>query len=446
MKKLVKNLCCTLLLVTSPLFAQIEPDDIALASDNFQETFYEALKQKGIENYDKAITALETCLTLEPNNPAVFSELGKNYLASRNYKKAYDSFERASQLDPKNMWFLVGMYDVCYATRDFDQAIEIVKKLIPFKRDYKEDLTSLYMNTQQFDKALTLINELNETVGKTDSRENYKMVILRNPKYQEAEIQNLEALIAKEPNVESNYISLMFLYSESSREEKSLAVAKKLEKAIPTSDWAQVSLFKFHLAKNDGANAVKSMNAVLSSNKIDNKIRHRILNEFLIFAKDKPEFDADLQKAISYFENDAEVDVAKEIGKFFHAKKDFSKAEKFYNQHLQSHPEDIETVVLLFEVFGEQQQFVAMAQKAESMIESFPLEPNLYFYAGLANNQLKSFKKAKDLLEMGLDYIVDNKQLEMNFHIQLGESFSGLDDKKRTEQHFQKAEQLLKKR
>lgn len=445
MKKFAISLLIMCLLSASFSYAQVEPDDIALASDDFQEAFYEALKQKGIENYDKAVTSLEKCLKMEPNNAAVFSELGKNYLAQKDYKKAYDSFERASQLDPKNMWFLVGMYDVCYETRDYDQAINIVKKLIPFKKEYKEDLASLYMNTQQFDKALTLINELNDNVGKSDLRDNYKASILRDPKYQNAEIQHLEELLVKEPKVEANYISLIFLYSESNNEEKALKVAKKLEKEIPTSDWAQVSLFKFHLANNDGQKAVKAMNSVLTSTKIDGKIRHRIMNEFLIFAKDKPEFDADLQKAISYFDNDPEVDVAKEIGKFFHSKKDWAQAEKYYNLHLQNNSDDLETVILLYEVYGELKQFDTMAKKSEAMIESFPLQPDLYFYAGLANNQLKNFKKAKDLLEMGLDYIVDDRQLEMNFNIQLGEAYSGLGDKKQMDKYFQKAEAILKK-
>ena len=440
MKKIALQFILLLCLSTSSLYSQVEPDDIALASDDFQEVFYDALMQKGIENYDKAIIALEKCLNLQPNNATIYFELGKNYLAQKDYKKAYDSFERATKLDPKNMWFLVGMYDVCYETRDFDQAIEIVKKLIPFKKEYKEDLTSLYMNTQQFDKALTLINELNDNVGKTEMRDNYKASILRNPKYQDAEIVHLEELIVK-----ANYISLIFLYSEGNQEEKALKIAKKLEKEIPTSDWAQVSLFKFHLANNDGQKAVKAMNSVLASKKIDNKIRHRVLNEFLIFAKDKPQFDGDLQKAIAYFDNDPEVDVAKEIGKFFHNKKDWAKAEKYYNLHLQSNSDDLETVILLYQIYGEQQQFLILAQKSEAMIESYPLQPDLYFYAGLANNQLKNFKKAKDLLEMGLDYIVDNRELEMNFNIQLGEAYSGLGDKKQMEKHFQKADQILKK-
>ena len=146
------------ILFSASLLAQTEPDAIALADDDFQNSFYESLLQKGIENYDKAITALEKCNKLQPENDVVFFEMGKNYLAQKKYKDAYDYFEKATKINPKNQWYWVGMYDVCYETKDFNQAIVIVTKLIEFKKSYKEDLVSLYMNTQQFDKALTLIN------------------------------------------------------------------------------------------------------------------------------------------------------------------------------------------------------------------------------------------------------------------------------------------------
>lgn len=157
-----------LIALSGSTFAQKEPDDIALANNEFQISYYEALKQKGIENNDKAIQELQNCLKLEPNNAAVYNELGRNYLKLRDYKASYDSFEKATQIDPKNRWYLHGMYDVCYQTKDYNQAVLIVTKLVSFDAGYKEDLTSLYMYTQQFDKALALINELNDTVGKSE--------------------------------------------------------------------------------------------------------------------------------------------------------------------------------------------------------------------------------------------------------------------------------------
>ncbi|GAA4033776.1 hypothetical protein GCM10022386_17950 [Flavobacterium cheonhonense] len=434
-----------MLFVPTLLLAQTEPEDVAAVDDKFQNFFYESLKQKGIENYDKAIEALQRCQELEPNNAVVYFELGKNYLAQKKYKDAYDNFEKVTQMDPKNRWAWVGMYDVCYDTHDYNQAIIIVQKLIEFKADYKEDLTSLYMNTQQYDKALELINELNEKVGRSDKRDLYKADILRDAKYQTAEKNNLLDQIKKFPKDESNYISLIYLYSQSNQEEKALEIAKKLEKEIPTSDWAQVSLFKFHLNNGDGDNAVKAMNIVLPSKKIDPKIKHRILNEFLLFAKNNPKYETDLDKAIAYFDNDKEVKVAKEIAKFYVSKADWPKAVKYFEMHLKNAPEDMESLLLLLQAYTENNQFEALAKKADELTQLFPTQPQFYYYAGLAYNQLKSFKKATDILETGLDFVIDDTALEINFNIQLGEAYNGLGDMKKKEKYFTKANELINK-
>lgn len=434
-----------MLFVPTLLLAQTEPEDVAAVDDKFQNFFYESLKQKGIENYDKAIEALEKCKELEPNNAVVYFELGKNYLLQKKYKDAYDNFEKVTQMDPKNRWAWVGMYDVCYDTHDYNQAIIIVQKLIEFKADYKEDLTSLYMNTQQYDKALELINELNEKVGRSDKRDLYKADILRDAKYQTAEKNNLLDQIKKFPKEESNYISLIYLYSQSNQEEKALEIAKKLEKEIPTSDWAQVSLFKFHLNNGDGDNAVKAMNIVLPSKKIDPKIKHRILNEFLLFAKNNPKYEPDLDKAIGYFDNDKEVKVAKEIAKFYAGKANWPKAVKYFEMHLKNAPEDMETLLLLLQAYTENNQFDALAKKADELTQLFPTQPQFYYYAGLAYNQLTSFKKATDILETGLDFVIDDTALEINFNIQLGEAYNGLGDIKKKEKYFTKANELINK-
>jgi tetratricopeptide (TPR) repeat protein len=427
--------------------AQIEPEEIKVDGDKFQDFFYESLFQKSIENYDKSLVALDQCLKLKPNNATIYFEMGKNYLASKDYKNAYSSFEHATQIDPNNKWFWVGLYDVCYETKDFNQAIIIVNKLISFDAEYKEDLVSLYMVTKQYEKALVGINELNEKVGKTERREMYKMEILSAGKFQNSEVDNLKDLIDKNPKEESNYIALIFLYSNNNEEDKAEEVAKKLEKEIPESVWAQVSLFKNYIEKNDGASAVKSMNTVLASPKVDSKIKHRILNEFLLFATANPKFVPDLDNAIEYFKNDKSVNVAKEIGKFYHNKQQWENAIKYYDlSEKKSSEADLETSLLWLQANTELKHFEPVVKKATAMIDTYPAEPQFYYYAGMANNQLQFFKKAKEILEMGLDYVVENKDLEINFNIQLGEAYSGLGDNAKKELYFNKANQLLKEK
>jgi tetratricopeptide (TPR) repeat protein len=436
-----------LLCNTLTVLAQAEPEQIGVEGDKFQDFFYESIFQKSIENYDKSLVALDQCLKLKPNEPVIYFEKGKNYLASKDYKNAYSSYEHATQIDPNNKWFWVGLYDVCYETKDFNQAIIIVNKIIPFDSEYREDLVSLYMATKQFDKALAEINDLNDKVGKTERREMYKMEILSEGKYQNSEVDNLKDLINKNPKEEANYIALIFLYNNANQDDQAQVVAKKLEKEIPESVWAQVSLFKNYLDKNDGTNAVKSMNTVLASSKIDSKIKHRILNEFLLFANANPQFEPDLDHAITYFKNDKEVNVPKEIGKFYYNKKQWNKAIKYYEISEKSNSEvDLENSLLWLQANTELKQFEPVVKKAMAMIDTYPAEPQFYYYAGLANNQLQSFKKAKDILEMGLDYVVENKGLEINFNIQLGEAYSGLGDAAKKELYFNKANQLLKEK
>jgi tetratricopeptide (TPR) repeat protein len=426
---------------TGNLVAQVEPLDV----NKFVDSFYESLKQKGIENYDKAISSLEICLKLEPENATVHFELGKNYLALKDYKNAYRYFEQAAQIDPTNKWFFIGMYDVDYETKNFKNAVKTIHKLIPFDPKFKEDLTSLYMNTGQFDEALALINELNQNVGKTDRRESYKMQILSQGKYQDTEIANLLEEIRKNPKEEANYISLIYLYSKHNDEKKMLETAKLLETEIPKSEWAQVSLFKNYIEKNDGKKAVSAMNIVLGSDKIDSKIKHRVLNEFLLFTNKNPQFDPDLEKAIQSFDSDREINVAKEVAKFYHSKKQWDKAIPYYQKAIKKNSStDIETNLLLLQAYTEIKNFNEIAPLATEMISIFPAQPQFYYYAGLAQNQLSQFKKAKDVLEMGMDFVVEDVALEINFNIQLGEAYNGLGDAAKKDFYFLKATQLLK--
>lgn len=444
-KRVLVILFFALLGNTVSVLAQTEPEDIAMATDEYKDSFYESLKQKGIENYDKAIVSLEKCIKLKPNDAVAYFEMGKNYFFLKEYQNAQSSFEKATQLDPKNKWFWLGIYDVSYETKNYPLAIETIQKIIPFDEEYKDDLISLYMITNQYDKALSLINEMNDKFGKSEDRERYKLQILSQGKYQNAEISNLIDQIKKNPKEESNYVNLIFLYSKSEETDKALEVIKQLAKEVPNSEWGQVSLFKVYLDANQADKAIKSMNVILSSSKIDSKIKHRTLNEFLIYVNKNPQYAPDLEKAIAYFDNDKEVDVAKEIGKFYHSKNQFENAIKYYEKDLKSNSDtDRETNLLLLEVYMKAKQFEPMTKRAMNMIEVYPSQPQFYYYAGLGNNQLQQFKNAKTVLEMGLDYVVDDVKLEASFNIQLGEAYNGLGDAKKKEEYFLKANELLK--
>ncbi|MCL9769597.1 cytochrome C biosynthesis protein [Flavobacterium sp. HXWNR69] len=426
------------------LFAQDNPDAIALVDDQLENNFYEAMKQRGIENYDKAIVAIQKCIEKEPTNAAFQYELGKNYLSLKNYVDAESAFKKAVELDNKQRWYWNGLYDVYYQTKDFQKSIPIVEKLIEFDANMKEDLVSLYMNTNQHAKALELLNNMESSSKLTRTMEFYKLRLQETNKLAKPQKEQLEDAIKKNPKVEQNYIDLIVFYTNLNQEEKAFEVAKQLEREIPSSDWAHVSLVKFHLNNNDGENASKSMFKVLENDRMDLKIKHRVFNEFLIFAVKNSTYLKEIDKAIPYFDNDKEINVAKEVAKFFWKKNDLEKTAYYFEKALKKNSDDIDAMELYLEVLIQKQDFLLVTKKSEEYLESFPTQSGFYFYAGLGYNQLKEYKKAKNNLENGLDFVVENPSLEANFYKQLIISCENLNDNAKKQVYTNKLKQLQK--
>ena len=424
------------------LFAQQNPEDIALEENKTEDYFFEALAQRGIENYDKAIVAIQKCLEKEPKNPAFLYELGKNQLDAKDYVAAKITFKSAVEIDNKQRWYWNGLYDVYYETKNFDKAIGVVQKLIEFDPNMREDLVSLYMNTDQKEKALHLLKEMEASSHLTKTMEFYKLKLESSKEFASPKKETLEKGIKEHPKYEQNYIDLISLYLSFNQEEKAFEVAKVLEKEIPNSDWAHVSLVKFYLASNDGINASKSMFKVLMNSKIDLKIKHRVFNEFLIFAVKNPTFFTDVDAAIPYFDNDSEIAVAKEVAKFFWKKSDLDKAIYYFEKAIKKSPDDIESLNYFLEVLQQKQDYQRLVVKATEYIELFPTQPNYYFYAGLGYNQLKNYKKAKENLENGLDFVIEDLKLEANFYEQLVISCEFLNDLKAKQLYASKLKQI----
>lgn len=422
--------------------AQQNPEDIALEENKTEDYFFEALTQRGIENYDKAIIVLQKALEKEPKNAAFLFELGKNQLDVKNYIAAEMAFKNAIEIDAKQRWYWNGLYDIYYQTKAFDKAIGVVQKLVEFDPNMREDLVSLYMTTDQKEKALALLKEMEATAHLTKTMEFYKLKLERSTEFAAPKKETLELGIKEHPKYEQNYIDLINLYLSFNQEDKAFEVARALEKEIPSSEWAAVSLVKFYLNANDGTKASQAMFTVLQSTKMDFKIKHRVFNEFLIFTVNNPVYFKEVDAAIPYFDSDTSLSVASEVAKFFWKKKDLDKAAYYFEKAIQQKPDAVESINYYLEVLQQKQDFQRLVRKAIEFSELFPTQSNYYYYAGWGSNQVKNYQKAKEYLENGLDFVVDDQPLEVLFYEQLIISCENLKDITGKQRYSSKLKQI----
>src|SRR5690606_38116691 len=109
---------------------------------------------------------------------------------------------------------LEGLYDVYYHTDAYEKAIGVVKKLVTYDTDYKEDLANLYVRTQSYDDALTLLDELDYVYGNSDYRDQLRQKIYLENDNSSDQISDLKNRINRDPSNEQNYLNLIYFYSE----------------------------------------------------------------------------------------------------------------------------------------------------------------------------------------------------------------------------------------
>ena len=130
-------------------------------SDDFQESFFEALKQKGIQNYDKAINAFLKCKQIDASNVVVDHELAKVYYASKQYPLAEEYALTAVTSEPENYWY----------TDTFVRILEKQGKNVvntslnlPFELpEFNENLASIYLKKGNYETALNIITKAKQS-------------------------------------------------------------------------------------------------------------------------------------------------------------------------------------------------------------------------------------------------------------------------------------------
>ncbi len=127
-------------------------------SDTFQEQFFEGLKQKGIQNYDRAINAFLECKQLEPENSAVAHELAKAYLGDKKYQQALESALVAINTVPDNYWYLHTLYETLRAQGN---TLDLVAERIPNENSsLQAHLADIYFKAQKYEEALAVLKGL----------------------------------------------------------------------------------------------------------------------------------------------------------------------------------------------------------------------------------------------------------------------------------------------
>ncbi len=417
-------------------------DDLGNVDDKFQELFYEALKQKGIENYDRSVEALLKCIEIDNSVPVLYFELGKNYNKLKNFGAAEDALKKAVKIEPDNEWFLDELYGFYASQNEYDKAIKTVKQLVKYHPDYKEDLASLYVQTKKYNDALKVLDELDAEFGISVARDLMRNQIYEATGRKKDQIKNLESRVENNPDKESNYLALIFRYSENNDKEKAFETAKELLKINPKSQIVHLALYKFYLDDNATDKAIESMKIVLKSSQIKPEAKLKVLSDFVSFVRENPEYESDLVEVTALVDDSNNGKTLVELAQYYLKKGDKTKALKYYEDALALETNNFQILRNVLLLYIDLKQFDLASEKSSKALEKYPSQPIFYLINGVALNGLSQSEKAVEILESGLDYIIEDTKMEADFYSQLSKAYTSLNNTAKAKTFADKAKQL----
>ncbi|MCF6223717.1 MAG: hypothetical protein L3J34_08315 [Flavobacteriaceae bacterium] len=106
---------------------------------------------------------------------------------------------------------------------------------------------------------------------------------------------------------------------------------------------------------------------------------------------------------------------------------------------------DYSSLKLLLEREFKTKQFLDLLNDSEKAINLYPVQPFVYLMHGVALNNIRKYKNAIATLETGLEYLIEDNDLEAQFMEQLSLSYKGLGENKMASIYYKKALDLRNK-
>jgi len=419
----------------------------------FRNHFHDAIAEKMIGHYDRAIELFEHCLTLNQSSHATYFALSELYEITGNQAKAIQSAENAYRLDATNKWYALRLGDLFFSIGDyqnsakyFDAGIDETEKNIDLKFKYAESL--IYSN--QYQKAIVVMDEIEVETGKIPELSLTKHDMYLSLGEDEKAEHELNSLIADNPSNVENRIVVADYFLKTNQLDKAKLIAEETIKLNPESGTAYIIIADVALRKGDLDAAFENLKKgfvkedVTIERKLElvwglapyafegatdeaKKIESGVESLFLLI------YDVELknEKLHRYYGT-----FLKNQGKKPEALAQFKLAFALKNS-------DFSTMEQLLNIEYEMNAYSNLYLDGQKAIELYPSQPMFYLLTGIGAYESGKFDAAEEYLFLGKDLVVQDNELAAEFYYHLGKVLCL--QKKYTEGyvHFEKSKDLF---
>ena len=406
--------------------------------------YVEACLQRKKGNLQEALKLFEECKKIEPKDPAIYYEAGTIYKLLGSDQRALENAKFCATADPSNEWYQLLLVECYNTTKQYGQAVKIREALVkkfPEKNEFKEDLAIEYAVLGLYDKSYKIYDELEATYGINEQITLNKVKLLKSQKKNTEAEAELKKLSDSNPSEVRFYGYLAELYLEQNDLEKAKTIYDKILVVEPNNPEINLALHNYYSAKGEDANAYENLKKAFLNPDLDLETKTNILESFYNRAetRERDAFERGIELSVIMLEVHPKSTEANAIyADFLRLDNKIKEAAVYYYIAAMNERRDFRVWDNLLFSDYQLRQFDSLEHHSAKAIEIFPSLPSNYKYNGVANTELKEYKKAVQVLKDGMEFVSDNAQ-RVEFLSLLGDANFYLKDYEKSDNNFEEA-------
>ena len=393
----------------------------------FEFLFVEALKQKLFGNSQEAVQLLSNCLEIDPKSSSAMYELASIHAANNDYTSASLLLEKAISINPDNKWYKLLLAKVYQQSNRLTMAAEIYDQLLqkdPDNLDYLFRKAVLLSNSEKKHEAIDVYNTLEEKVGVNEQISVAKQQLYVSEGDVDNALKEIEKLIETNPNEPKYYGLLADLYQNQGDSVNALKYYRKIQEIDPDNGFVHFSLANYYLKQGNIEKSFEETKKGFRSETID--IQSKL--QLYMMLTDNPgqtKIESDQQEILidilleqypdEFLVYTVYAENLLKKGKLKQARTELLKA-------LKIKKDDYMMWERVLFIDNDLQDWQALYDHSSEAIGLFPNQPQVYFLNAVACVQLEKYDETISISEEGLDFVIDNPQLEGQFLMLKGEA------------------------
>jgi len=410
----------------------------------FDFHLFNGFKSKALEDYESALKHFFKAIKINNLSPVPHYEIALIYNSNENFLLAIEQIEKAIKLDKDNIWYLQLYAQTLFNISDFNKAAIEYRKLIikqPTNDEFYFKLADLYIYSNDFKKAIKVYNELEDVIGISKMLSMQKHKLYREINDLKGAIFELQNLLSLFPDDIEVMEILSELYLLNDEKDKAFKLFQLLSKISPNNGRIHLTLADYYRENGNNKKSYDELKLAFKSPNlsIDTKVSILISYYQLLAINDEINNQAyELADIlIKYHPDDLKARAV--FADILYTDNNYEKAKEQYLLILETEKSKSQLWGQVLFIQAELSDFEGMLITSSEALEYFPMDPLFYYFNGLSNKWFKNYNESIESFNVGLQFIIDNEDLLVEFYSSLADIYHTLKEHNLSDTFYEKA-------